>query len=51
MLGCLIEAERFEHRVRGIEYRAAGRFVHAAGLHPDKPVFHNIRKADAVCAA
>lgn len=51
MLGILIQANAFQNFMRGIEYRAARRFVHAAALHADKAVFHHVADADAVRAA
>ena len=32
----------------GIQHGAARRFVHAAGLHADQPVFHDVGAADAM---
>ena len=49
--GHLVEAERLEHAVRLVEDRAARRLVHAAALHADKPVLHDVEDADAVGAA
>ena len=49
--GHLVEAERLEHAVRLVEDRAARRLIHAAALHADEPVLHNVQNADAVGAA
>src|SRR5207245_940682 len=43
-----VEDELFQLAVRRMQQRAAGRLVDAAGFHPDQPVLHDVRPADAV---
>ena len=49
--GHLVEAERLEVLVRGVEDGAARGLVDAAALHADEPVLHDVEQADAVGAA
>ena len=49
--GHLVEAERLEVLVRGVEYRAARGLVDAAALHADEAVLDYVEQADAVRAA
>ena len=51
MLGLLVEAEHFQLFVRKVQDGSAGRFVHAAALHTDEAVFHDVDDPHAVLAA
>src|SRR5207253_8965624 len=43
--GAPVEHQLLELAVRGVEQGAAGRLVHAAGLHSHEAIFHEDRKS------
>ena len=46
--GLFVQAQRLQILVRGVDDGPARRLVHAAALHADEPVFHDVQQADAV---